>query len=273
MYKNYRIVVVTPSGRQKYQSLLFKYIKNNFDIIDEYRIWLNTKNKEDIFWLQNIKNKKVTIDSRENVNDIKTICQYFDNCIDHNTIYIRLDDDIVYLEKLFFQKLIDFRINNPDFLFVSANIINNHFCFNVQKKLGLINFIDNLLDPKQAEKLHNYFIDLVYKNKIEKMFFDKEIASNYEQININAICWFGKHLDKNYKIIKKNKIIYKKSLVQFICENEEMNITNVLPKITKKYNCVCGDAVCSHFSFRQQIDYLKNTDLLKKYKNLLIKIH
>ena len=273
MYKNYKIVVVTPSGRKQYQSILYNYIKRNFDIIDEYRIWLNTKNETDISWLKSIKNNKVTIDSRKGVDDIKTICQYFDNCIDHDTIYIRLDDDIVYLEKFFFQKLIDFRINNPDFLFVSANIVNNYHCFHIQKKLKIINFLDDIGgDPKQAEKLHNYFIDLIYKNKIETMFFDKEVANKYEQININAICWFGKQLNKNYKIIK-NRRMYKKSLVQFICENEEVNINTVLPKITKKYNCVCGNAVCCHFSFRQQINYLKNTDLLKKYQNLIFKIY
>ena len=43
-----RIVVVTPAGRRRYLEILFRYILKLRPIMDEYRLWVNTENNEDI---------------------------------------------------------------------------------------------------------------------------------------------------------------------------------------------------------------------------------
>lgn len=258
MYQNYKIVVTTPSGRREYQSLLLRYIKKNFHIIDEYRIWLNTKKESDVLWLKSLPNNfsKIKLDCRKKVNSIKTIGQYFDKCTENDTIYIRLDDDIIYLHENFFENLIKFRIENPEYFLISTNIINNYHCFQIQKRLGLIKNIENITNPKNAEKLHNFFIKILKRDCAEELYFEKQIAKKYERININSICWFGSDMSKVYKMIGND---------------EEANLNNLIPKKLNKYNCVCGNALSSHFSFYKQIDYLKKTNILNKYKNIKIK--
>ena len=56
IYKNktYKIVVVTPAGRKKYMNILLSYILKQKNIIDEYRIWVNTTNLEDLNWFKEL---------------------------------------------------------------------------------------------------------------------------------------------------------------------------------------------------------------------------
>ena len=67
MINNKKIIVVTPAGRKRYMEPLFKYILREKDIIDEYRIWVNTKNKEDIEYFYSLKKEYpgfITLDER-----------------------------------------------------------------------------------------------------------------------------------------------------------------------------------------------------------------
>ena len=54
MNKTHRCVVVTPAGRRRYMELLVKHIIKQKDFIDEYRIWVNTKNSNDIDYFRQL---------------------------------------------------------------------------------------------------------------------------------------------------------------------------------------------------------------------------
>jgi hypothetical protein len=67
MINNKKIIVVTPAGRKRYMEPLLKYILREKDIIDEYRIWVNTGNKEDIEYFYSLKKEYpdfITLDER-----------------------------------------------------------------------------------------------------------------------------------------------------------------------------------------------------------------
>jgi hypothetical protein len=58
-------------------------------------------------------------------------------------MYIRLDDDVVWLEENFFKDMIEFRINNPEPLFIYPNIINNaNFDANIREPALLNDILD-----------------------------------------------------------------------------------------------------------------------------------
>ena len=126
--KNYKIVVVTPAGRKKYMEILLHYILMQQQIVDEYRIWVNTNNEDDITWFKELRIKYPSLITLEflppkiQVNGNLTICDFFKNTIDEDTIYLRLDDDIVWMEKDFVEKIIKFRIDNPDYFLIFGNI-------------------------------------------------------------------------------------------------------------------------------------------------------
>lgn len=272
MYNGYKIVVVTPSGRSRYQKILFEYLKQHINIIDEYRLWINTTNKEDLAWFNELSEsydwvKLDTIDNLPKIGSIQAIHKFFKQCTDLQTIYIRLDDDIVYLDKDFFINLLDFRIKYPEYFLVCGNIINNAICSHIHQKIGAIDntggtvgydCMDRVgwLSGEFAASVHKNFIkSLSLENGITKYFFDQWLLNRYERFSINAICWFGTDM---------------RSLNGDIGEEEEEDITTNKPKILNKYNVVCGNALCVHFAFGPQRDFLdKQTNLNDVYEKLI----
>ena len=268
MYNNYKIVVVTPSGRKRYQQILFEYLKKSSNIIDEYRIWQNTNNQEDLVFFNEIASQYpwVTIDTRSSVGGNKNIAQYFDKCCDPDTIYIRLDDDIVYLDNSFISNILNFRTNNPDFFLVFGNIINNDICNHLHHRIGAFTWNTHIpygcaanawQDTKLAEEIHKQFLINLSNNTINKYMFDRYIIYERSRFSINAICWFGTDM----------KTIYNN--FGGIVHDEEHDITVNKTQALNKFNVICGSALCSHFAFFTQRDYLDNTSILNEYQKLL----
>ena len=54
MNKKHKIVALTPVGRKKYMEVLFPQILKQRDFVDEYHLWVNTKNPEDLAYLNQL---------------------------------------------------------------------------------------------------------------------------------------------------------------------------------------------------------------------------
>ena len=137
MYRNYKIVAVTPAGRQRYMELLCKQLLRERDVIDRWSIWCNTQNEADKAYIYSlaekypnfIEVKEVTDQDRWKrdpalVGSTNNIRYFFKDCVENDTIYIRFDDDIVYLEPNGLRKFIDYRIDNPNYFIVYPLLIN-----------------------------------------------------------------------------------------------------------------------------------------------------
>jgi len=101
MINNYKIIVVTPAGRKKYLELLIPQIIKLRPFVDEYRLWANTLNQDDLDYMHNISNQYPDFIKIEYLT-LKfecnySICSFFKNCIDADTIYVRFDDDIILI--------------------------------------------------------------------------------------------------------------------------------------------------------------------------------
>jgi len=266
MYKNHKIVVVTPSGRKKYQEILFHYLTKQLDIIDEYRIWVNTHCKFNRDWFRSlaIENSWVTLDIRQKAGGNHNINQFFNKCIDENTIYIRLDDDIVYLDPDFIKNIVDFRIENPEYFLILGNIINNSICTFLHREKNIIdvNFDMNFYamnqlwhNPDYARTIHEIFInDLKNHDTNKYKTINNHVMKFYKRFSINAICWFG-HKFKTF-----NGIVH---------GDEEQYLTEIYTKKTKTPNIICSNALCSHLSFRPQRSFVANSSILADYRSLL----
>lgn len=262
MYNNFKIIVWSPAGRQRYLEILTKYIINE-PIIDEYHLCINTLNSEDIEWMNQLAQQHSKIHIKQLPNNIRpngnsTIGWFFREHNDPKTIYIRLDDDIVWLENNFFTKLVEARINNPEHLFILPNIINNALIDHIHMRKGILGF-HNLVkyhcdcdtgwkSGQFAEHKHRTLITNIIKNDLNKYKFDKWILNWYERISINCLCYFG----DDYKVPA----------------NEEKFLTEHLTKIKNKYNCVIGEILCSHFSFYTQAKHMSSTNILQLYHEL-----
>ena len=51
MYKGKKLIACSPVGRKSSMQCLFKYMLNNQHILDEYHLWVNTVNEEDLEYI------------------------------------------------------------------------------------------------------------------------------------------------------------------------------------------------------------------------------
>lgn len=266
MYKNYKIIVVTPAGRERYLKILMPFILNS-ELVDEYHLWENTKNQADIDFLRTMSEKydkiKVIKPHLYAVNGNQSIGQFFSKCIDPDTIYIRFDDDVVFIENHFFEKLLDFRINHREYFLIFPNIINNAICSYILQQYTP--FIDKSIpltpycldstawkEPKFAEYLHERFFLALEKNKLDLLKFSpRKIA--LARFSINCICWFGYQFAEFGGVVPVNA-------------DEEQFLSVDKPLELNMNNCIFGEVLVCHYSFYTQREYLEQTKILERYK-------
>lgn len=269
MLNGKKIVIVTPAGRQRYMEILFPYILREKDIVDEYRIWVNTKQNSDILYFESLEKKYenfVTLDRRymdtEYCGDNRNIHNFFDICIEPNTIYIRLDDDVVWLSENFIRNLADYRIKNPKYFLVYPTIINNSICDYILQNLGYYNSYDNFeydcinsiafTSNQICEGKHREMLDAITESdRINDI--NNWVLRRYERVSINCISWLGETFS-NFK-----------GLVGI---DEEQWLSYTKPNELKTPNVITGVSTCSHFAFGPQRDHMDKTEILEIYKKL-----
>jgi hypothetical protein len=265
MYHYKKVVAVTPSGRKKYLEVLKDYIVKN-PLIDEWQLWQNTNKKEDIEYINFLHHnyQKVNVVRVEGATgNAYQIHKFFKYCTKKDTVYIRLDDDVVWMKPDSIEKLLEFRINNPEYFLVYGNTVNNCLCDYLHQQKGALQ-IDEALGydcmdlmgwetPYVAEKKHKYLLLAIQKNEIEKYNLENHVLTNYERCSINVISWLGEEF---YKFKGEVGI------------DEEMWLSVDKPKQIQKPNVIFGKCLFSHFSFFTQSEHMEQTDILERYEKL-----
>ena len=111
--------------------------------------------------------------------------------------------------------------------------------------------------PDLTLKLHEEFAIHRRNNEYDKWFINNLLLSDYKRVSINCISWFGSLFQK--QIVKNTKYV-----------DEEQYYSVEVPKMLKKPNIICGNALCLHFAFfTQRIPNSKNEILDDKLHALL----
>lgn len=266
-----KTIIVTPAGRQRYLKVLYKHLlvqKNDFF---EWHLWLNTTNQEDINFCKKLEKENSwikTFDLTEGFNGNLSICSFFKNATDSDTVYIRFDDDVIFLEDDFIKNFTQERIKNKDPYFIFPIIINNgNMAYHLQKNGKVwfpinISYTEDCLnelwkDHNLAEKMHNDFILDIKNGYIKKYHIDDIVINNFYRHSINCISWFGETMKD---IVEKNDInVYR---------DEEFFLSVLHPKNNNNPNMIIGSVVCSHFSFHVQREHLDRTNILLEYEKI-----
>lgn len=261
-------IVVTPAGRARYLEILHKHLEKQREHFDQWLLLVNTNNVEDIGFCERLAARndswidtryaKDSDPNRQNLNIHKFLNQF---CTDPDAVYLRLDDDVVYLAPDFVKTMFETRLADPEPYLVYGNIINNAITSWIHQKLGNFRFknghslydcVDHLgwANPEFAEELHREFL----KNPTDPKWtsFEKWVATEYERISINAICFFGKDFAS-----------------EPVADDEELFLSVDRPRAIQRPNVVCGKAVCVHFAFHTQRAHLDATGILDEYKKLV----
>lgn len=290
MYNGFKVKVFIFAGRKRTMEVLLPQIKSKY--IDEIIIAKNTKNPEDLLYINSLKNNFDKIKYIELPNDKIgnfTGWSYLYNfMMEEDTVYIKLDDDIVYLSNNFFENLLKYRFEHPEYICAFPFIVNNSYTSAIRKN-SLLNkengnksFVEKMTEHffngKYAIDEHNRF--LANQNSKEwdigEVEFGKEITckqppSNYSRKNgfallprpqICAICFFGKIM-KLLNIAKEVEHL----------NDEEYLTYYVFNKLKFAKNGMTSKAICSHYSFSQQKNEVDKTDILERYKQIMESKH
>lgn len=280
MYGNYKIIVCIPAGRRKYLEISkkFLYRKMAEGILDEIHLWQNTTNSEDIAYIESMaaENPKVKIykldepielQNQPSWNSLQTH-KFMQFAQDDDAIYIRLDDDIVWMEDCFIERVAQARIDHPNAFIIYPNIINSTICTSWHQEIGALSEEAGIVRRERPDDLDwayldefNYsdsnLIDHIHKT-FKKRYEDKSLSAyylpsrsfdDYKHFSICAICWWGKDkIDCGYI--------------------EEPQMAYELPMKYGRPVWFVGNALCFHFAYHTQKAFIETTNHLDFFKEI-----
>lgn len=270
MIDNYKVKIYIPGGRKQYMELLLPQLfrNNGFECVDEIMILNNTRNDSDKEYINNLNgtNKIIVYGSPNSTDSFECIYDFYQNTCNEDTIYIKIDDDIVFIDDNLIETILKAKITKTDSFLIFPITINNAFSNCVLKHFDR-EYVD-LPDIPQPSEYQDCQSDYLYQNnegavKCHRNFFetypnlDKYMFNDcYSFINsrmsINCICYFGrdfkKIFDDGYDL----------------CDDEQV-LTMLYPQMYNKFNYLIGTALCCHYSFGPQ--HL-NDDLLEGYRKI-----
>ncbi len=261
-----KLIVVTPAGREKYMRLLSHYVLGS-DEVAEWHLWENCRNEADRKYLH----KLAASDPRCKLKQLDgakggwgIIGEFFQFCDDREALYLRLDDDIVYIESGFFRRFIErAKAERGKSIWFAPLIINNTVCGSLIKNLSKVE-IDGVVTaqamcpwawkyPNFPEALHPVFIEAVKSGRLDDFRVpDRELRMG--RFSINAIGFFG-----------SDRVDLGETFMPPGCQTEEEWLSVVLPMKLDRAGKVLGDLIVSHFSFYTQERRLLQTDILEGY--------
>jgi hypothetical protein len=279
-------IIVTPAGRKRFLSILSKYLiyYHNLNEFDEWHLWCNTDNKEDIDYIYELEreNNFIKVTPFPDKETILRTCHkdgynggrlifaatipYFIkiDTTDKNSIYLRLDDDIVFIKKDSIKNIFEYRLNNKNNFLVYGNIVNNSAIAYIHQQIGVLskdlgevsfNAFDQLglYDGQFALNVHNNFFDKYKNNLLNDYNFESYTLNNYSTISIQVISWFGKDYLESFNGDIPKDI------------HEEAYQSSIVPEKIGKTNAIFGNSLFCHYAAEVHRDIVDTTDILDTY--------
>jgi hypothetical protein len=261
-------IVITITHRNETINILSQYLSKQRSSFDEWHIWFNSQDQE----LKDNLNKLDAIiiePGSSNPADKLDNLHFFykEDSVDNNSNYLKLDDDIVWLEPNFVDKMFMCREANDINFLIYSNIINNAVLSNIHMRIGAIPwdakcgyyFLDptGWGNPLFAESIHNTFLSDIKTDSYNKWHFNQWNLDYKELVSINSICWRGEDL----AIVAPTMI-----------NSDEFWLCNYGPSAVNKNSIIMGNSICAHYAFHTQKTYLDSTNILEQYKNLAFSV-
>lgn len=276
LYTNNIVKFCVFAGRKSNLNILHKYIilLLNEKIIDEYHIFDFTRNDDDKKYLfdcyEKLKVKyqqKIFIHNQDNKQNIKNNkydwSPFYKTISDknfyENSIIIKCDDDILFIDINGLKNAIKERIKDKKSFLIHSNCINNNICSYYQKDKfnSIINQLDiypkgGILGPIFENPIYAYIMQHQFINdcinKIENIFnyYLKDIYIN-TRISINFILLNG----EDCKYFRNT--IY----------DDEYELSSFYPEKLCRPNKIIGNFITCHYSYSMQEKILSRKNELK----------
>jgi hypothetical protein len=282
MIDGQQIIGFTPVGRKRYMDILVPYIIREHERghIDRWVLFNNAYLRDDSTLCTQIANQLPwceVIDEVQTggVNDSEFkkfvwhppthICGIYDFLrAGEGAIYVRLDDDLCYIDENAIERLVRYRLANPEPFIVYPTIINNVRTSYHLQQAGLIPMewgqIENSMTDIVAHRNSDFVFNLHQKTLtaieggtlVEEFALPSENFTDWERghISINCFAIFGRDLPLT------------------VPGDEEGYLSLHRPQELNRPNARCGDAVVAHYAFHRQALYMDLTGLLGDYARI-----
>lgn len=280
MIRDKRVVVFTPWGRELTASILYRYLLRDHlaGVVDEWHLWMNTDEDQilDVEYGHRLANENDWIKTFERPpgevlypKQMNT-GRFYVYTQDPDTIYVRMDDDIVWVEENAIARLVEHRIDNPFPFVVFPLIWNNAVCsYYLQQGEQMPSWwgvvgnhcMDEVgwKNPHFAEGIHNHLLEMIETNRVDKLFMHTSIQLPIgQQFSVSCFAQFG----HEYAAVGGH-----------LGGEEEGWHTISQPYAQQRPNLIVPNSLVSHFSFYHQRQYLlDNTDILDRYRLLAMNV-
>lgn len=281
MIDGHRVVVFIPSGRRRTEAILLTNLRR-FPEVDEIQIWVNTDkpgkaepqapNAEgDEEWLRSLpdvwskcKLYEYPRHARPKWPKQLQTGEFYAYTQDLNTVYIRMDDDIVYVDDNYFKHMVKFRLRYDEPPIVCGNIWNNAICSYIHQQAGHIDKAHGVVESpycmdmvgwqsgKFAEYIHRVLLDHIEADTVPELYFDQYVLNGNKRFSISNFSFTGVGMRRMRPQI----------------DDEEIWLTEKVPVRAGRANVICGDALVAHYSFFAQRPVLDQTDILDRYRQI-----
>lgn len=276
MIDGHKIVAFTPCGRKRYMDLLAAHVMREHaqGHIDKWYLFNNPYTIEDstyaaqiaaeFDWVQIINAGETTL--TRVAGQISTFYSQMREPGD-NVIYVRLDDDLVYIHEDAIPNLIRWRLANREPFLVYPTIINNTRTSFALQKYGIIpqswGIVEPILCAPTAWRDSTFVFNLHQKAlaAIEADQLVAEFALPSEQfhdydlgnISINSFAIFGNDMHEC-----------------IVAADEEGYLSKARPQALGRKNARCGDAIVIHFAYHTQTEFMDKSGMLLDYAQHVI---
>lgn len=310
MYKGKKIVVCSPVGRKESMKCLFKQVLKQRNIIDEHHLWVNTVVQDDLDYINEyaeeykdfvvLKYGCEELDP-EQMGRAHNVKRFYNYCVEPDTFYFKVDDDIIFIEDNTFEVMSEYKINNPEIFLLYPTIINNVWCTHFLRKHDAINvpecpmcdqtwysdfervrediknssyiMSDNLDEPKLTQFIPEnrvmsqlYWYDSGFAHGMLANTYDYIVSGKLKDLDIPNI-----NLD--YEPVSINFIMWSgEDFAKFDGNvkslDDEPWLSMFYPLKYDLKNVMLGNIRVVHYAYWPQRNYLNTTDILEKYEKL-----
>lgn len=262
----YKIVAVTPAGRRYYMDLLKHYILRDSNI-SEWHLWDNCRDPSDRIYIDNLEREHekihiVRIEKTDGTN--LSVNKFYKFCDDPTAFYIKMDDDLVYIQEGMAKTLFDAASAQRDTCFWwSPLVINNALCSWLLQHHGLLKTSAILSaqagcatgwrDPRFAVALHSSFLELLAKGKQVRI---PNAFVSLSRFSINCLGFFGADVRRIGSTFCPPDV------------DDEEWLSASLPLKEGRAGCIVGATCVAHYSFFTQEAALRTTNILDRYYDL-----
>ena len=283
MIDGFRVVAFTPVGRKRYMDLLAGFLKREHDAghVDKWLLFNNAYLPEDSTyadqlaaqwdWVEVLREHGIAHTISESASDpfkwsrpenISLFYKYMNEPDD--TVYLRFDDDIVYIAENCIERWVRYRIEHPEPFAVFPTIINNVRTSYHMQQQGIVPEwgIKNDMYDKVAWKNLRYvhFLHEKALTAIERGTLVEDFTIKSEFFGASAEGWEAGHISINaFAVFAKDLHACR------VAHDEEGYLSLHRPKALGRPNARCGDAVLIHFAYHTQTGYMDKTGILGDY--------